>query len=669
MSAQGHTPESARGAGASGAASASATTTPLTLRFSTYELDFARHELRHSGALVALQPTPLRVLLYLAEHRDRTVPRRELLDAIWPGVVVGDEALTTALAEARHAVGDDGASQRVVRTLKGAGYRFVAELVESGVATAVGAESQRGLQGRSRRRVTLTLAGIAAAILALAGGLRSLLDSRGELPRAIESPSIAVLPFVDLSGTESDQVIADDLTEQVIHDLTSRGLTVVARTSSFAWKDRATDVREIARTLGATHVLEGSVRRIGERVRIAGQLNLGETGVQIWSGFEEIDRGDLLTLHDRITKRIAGQVSLQFLRLTPETKRLLEGTDSRIWPLLLEMNVQGSEERFDEALETSRRILEIDRGHAFTHAMRIHYWGTAADQGKISREEAGPGIRASAAAVLGVAPNNAMSMLALARAAIFDWNWTDAERLTRRACERDTEECAGFAFSCTWMGCRDEHLRISQFAVQARPEDEFTWGYFRTLALMNAGRFEEAKRASLRAIDLNWERSAPFLGMIYWKLGERDKAVDFMRLWYPEHDPTVEVAEAIDRERAIGGPDAVVRWLAEEFSRDDSRPSRIMGARNHHFSAMHWLAIGENERALDQIEIAWDRREGEMRRYIAGALFDPIRDTPRFRALIEKMGLTAYHAKYLKRPHMTEPVAPAAASVSAPAAP
>jgi len=96
-------------------------------RFDAYELDFARSELRRAGALVTLQPTPLRVLLYLAEHRDRTVPRRELLDAIWPGVVVGDEALTTALAEARHAVGDDGAAQRVIRTLKGQGYRFAAE--------------------------------------------------------------------------------------------------------------------------------------------------------------------------------------------------------------------------------------------------------------------------------------------------------------------------------------------------------------------------------------------------------------------------------------------------------------------------------------------------------------------------------------------------------------
>ncbi len=100
---------------------------PITLRFGNYELDCARQELRRAGALVALQPTPLRVLLHLAEQRGRTVSRQELFDAVWPGVVVGDDALTRALMEARRAVGDDSDAQRVIRTLKGLGYRFVAE--------------------------------------------------------------------------------------------------------------------------------------------------------------------------------------------------------------------------------------------------------------------------------------------------------------------------------------------------------------------------------------------------------------------------------------------------------------------------------------------------------------------------------------------------------------
>jgi class 3 adenylate cyclase len=126
-----------------------------TLHFGDRELDFARRELREAGKPVALQPTPLRVLLYLAAHRDRTVPRRELLDAIWPGVVVGDEALTTALAEARHAVGDDGAAQRVIRTLKGAGYRFVAEVVVSADESVTGVDLPR----ETERRLTAILSG------------------------------------------------------------------------------------------------------------------------------------------------------------------------------------------------------------------------------------------------------------------------------------------------------------------------------------------------------------------------------------------------------------------------------------------------------------------------------------------------------------------------------
>jgi pimeloyl-ACP methyl ester carboxylesterase/DNA-binding winged helix-turn-helix (wHTH) protein len=143
--------------------------------FDEHELDFGRSELRQREIPVDIQPTPLRLLLYLAEHRDRVVPRQELLDAIWPGVVVGDEALTTALAEARHAVGDDGAAQRVVRTYKGRGYRFVAEVVTlaSEAAVAPGhrpalVREEAAVEAPARRwsRSRAPLAGVVLVLLA-----------------------------------------------------------------------------------------------------------------------------------------------------------------------------------------------------------------------------------------------------------------------------------------------------------------------------------------------------------------------------------------------------------------------------------------------------------------------------------------------------------------------
>lgn len=215
-------------------------------RFGRCEVDPRARQVRLDGAVADSQPKAFDLLLYLIRHRDRVVDRDELFAQLWPGVVVSDAALTQALRKARAMVGDDGSSQQVIRTVQRRGFRFVAEL------TAIDAEDAEAMPRR-------TLA-----------------------TEAVAEPSVAVLPFSDMSPSQDQQYFCDGMTEEVISQLArTPGLRVAARTSVFALKNRPDDVREIGRRLGVTSIVEGSVRKAGDRLRVTAQLVDARSGFQL----------------------------------------------------------------------------------------------------------------------------------------------------------------------------------------------------------------------------------------------------------------------------------------------------------------------------------------------------------------------------------------------------
>ena len=219
---------------------------PSVYRFAGCEVDSALRQVRCKGVAAEPQPKALDLLLYLIAHRDRVVDKDELLDKIWPGVIVTESALTQALRKARAMVGDDGERQAVIRTIQRRGFRFVADLDDS-----------RGVAAQA-----------AAAAPAAA---------------AATSDPVAVLPFADMSPARDQEYFCDGMAEEVINALAQAGQRVVARTSSFAFKNRPDDVREIARKLGVTLLLEGSVRKAGERLRVTAQLIDAGSGFHVWS--------------------------------------------------------------------------------------------------------------------------------------------------------------------------------------------------------------------------------------------------------------------------------------------------------------------------------------------------------------------------------------------------
>jgi len=243
--------------------------------FEHYALDTDRWELRHGADLVAVEPQVLDVLTYLIRNRDRVVSRDDLLVAVWKGRIVSESALTSRINAARQAVGDSGEKQRLIKTLSRKGFRFVATVREEQTPVRVAPSDE--LSQSSKPRLTLP-----------------------------DKPSIAVLPFTNMSGDPDQEYFSDGMTDDIITELSRFSeLFVIARNSSFQYKGKSPEIRQVGRELGVRYVLEGSIRRADNRIRISAQLIDGTTGGHCWA--ERYDRkiDDAFAIQDEVARTIA----------------------------------------------------------------------------------------------------------------------------------------------------------------------------------------------------------------------------------------------------------------------------------------------------------------------------------------------------------------------------
>ncbi len=250
--------------------------TTLRYLFEDFVLDTGRRELRRHDRLIPVAPQVFDLLAYLISHRQRVVTKDDLVASIWGGRAVSDSALTTRINAARVVVGDSGEAQRLIKTLVRKGVRFLGEVQEqtSGPQAGVVAERQ-------------------------AGGV--------QVPT--EKPSIAVLPFDNMSGDAEQDYFADGMAEDITTALSKvRWLAVAARNSAFAYKGKAVDVREAGRELGARYVLEGSVRKAGNRVRITAQLLDSAAGLHVWAERYDRELADTFAVQDEITEQVVAAI-------------------------------------------------------------------------------------------------------------------------------------------------------------------------------------------------------------------------------------------------------------------------------------------------------------------------------------------------------------------------
>ena len=316
----------------------------MIFRFSDCVIDLERRELSRASVVVATAPRVFDLLVYLAQNRERVVSRDDLLNAIWNGRIVSESTLASHINAVRKAVGDSGQQQCVIRTFARKGFRFVAEVREDQpVDSFPGVEPEVST------------------------------ESPASAPALPTKPSIAVLPFVNLSGDQEQDYLADGVVEDVIAALSrSRWLFVIARNSSFTYKGRVVDVKQVGRELGVRYILEGSVRKAKNRVRITAQLIDATTGAHHWADRFEGDFGDIFELQDQITENMVGAIAPQLERAEIERTRHkpTESFDAYDYYLrgMAKLH-QGTRETVDLALPLFQKAIEIDPNFASAYAM------------------------------------------------------------------------------------------------------------------------------------------------------------------------------------------------------------------------------------------------------------------------------------------------------------
>jgi adenylate cyclase len=401
-------------------------------RFGACEIIPRLRQVRLSGEAVDAQPKTFDLLLYLLEHRDRVVDKDELLEKLWPGLVVSESALTQVVRKARSLVGDDGNRQAVIRTIQRRGFRFVAvlETAPDDVRAAPRAPS-----------------------------------ASASAPEA----SVAVLPFADMSPERDQEYFCDGMVEEIINELTRiPALGVAARTSTFAFKNRSDDVREIAQRLGVRSILEGSVRKAGDRLRVTAQLIDAETGFHLWSERWDRRHEDMLAIQGEIAQLIAA--ALRRPRdpraATPAAFTADDLCDRGYWYL---HRFGHRSQRF--AMELFRQALAIDpksarawAGDALSHAV---LYRTSADH---HREEAAK----AAARATELDPGSAEAWAAQCFSACIHHDLAGAERAFARAitCNpRLFEAYYYYGHACTEVGEYARAAELYERAAEIRPED------------------------------------------------------------------------------------------------------------------------------------------------------------------------------------------------------
>ena len=267
--------------------------------FADQVLDADRRELLRGTTAVAVEPQVFDLLVHLLQNRDRVVSKDDLIASVWHGRIVSDSTLTNRINAARKAVGDSGEEQRLIRTIARKGVRFVGDVHTDDHPE----ETERG-------------AGVPESIKTASKPARPDADDRGRpagpsLPLP-DRPAIAVLPFTNMSGDPEQEYFADGISEDIITALSKlRWFLVIARNSSFTYKGKAVHLKQVAEDLGVRYVVEGSVRKAAERVRITAQLIDVTTGSHVWAERYDRDLADVFAVQDEITENIVAAIEPQ----------------------------------------------------------------------------------------------------------------------------------------------------------------------------------------------------------------------------------------------------------------------------------------------------------------------------------------------------------------------
>ncbi len=442
-----------------------------SFRFGAFEFNAETTELTRNGAVVRLQPQPARLLLLLLSNAGGLVSRETIQASLWrDGTTVDFEiGVNRCVRQLRAALSDDSVAPRYVRTVPRLGYSFIAP-VSAPQAAPSADETPARMDGSE----------------------------------ASEKPSIAVLPFTNLSNAPDDEYFSDGLTEEVINALTQiPGLKVIARTSAFAFKGRNEDIRGIAKALGVTTVLEGSVRRMGSRIRITSQLIRADDGTHLSSKRYDRELNDVFAIQDEISADIAEQLRIRFAGHRQTV------TDLGAYRAYLEGRYhlyKFSPNSLARAFECFQRAASIDPHYSPAYSgMAWYYFGLAIDTVAPPRDALAKAAAAARRALEWDETNAEACAVLGAVAALLDFDWAVAEEYFLRARSLNPAVQVRIAYAL-WFLLPQGRLSeaIAEFDRVIEQDPLVPGGYNgKSMVLFQDRKFEAAAEHSLRALEVD----------------------------------------------------------------------------------------------------------------------------------------------------------------------
>ena len=458
----------------------------MIYRFGTFEIDTAAQELRRAASVLPVEPQVFALLVHLVENRDRVVSRDDILDAVWRGRIVSEAALSSRVKAARQAVGDDGKSQRLIKTVHKRGFRFVGDVeeVEAGGRASVAAVEHESAPQKDAPPPT------------------------GPALTPVSGPSIAILPFHTIG---EPGVLAEGLAHDLITRLgRTRWLFVIARGSAFRFMGTQESPSSVAKMLGVRYIAHGAVQAAGRKIRVHAALTDATTGMEVWSEQFDRTRDDLFNVQSEISDAIAAKVETQieFLERGRSLLKPSENLDSweayhrGCWHMY-----RFRPEHYEEAERYFLRSIELDpssprplSGLSFVHWQRAFL--------EISPDRAGEILRARALAeeAISLDPRDPQGYNALGRAHLLAGDFDGAERELQRTVDLNPSFAIGqysLGFALQLAGLTEESQDAVNVAQRLSPFDpmRFAMLALKGRNLVALGANEEAVDAITKAVE------------------------------------------------------------------------------------------------------------------------------------------------------------------------
>lgn len=628
----------------------------VRLRFDVYEIDVHTGELRRQGSPVKLQQQPFKVLTLLAQRSGELVTREEIKREIWSGdtFVDFDQGLNFCIKQVRSALRDHADTPRYIETLPRRGYRFLApvEVIETSPRsipnTAAPGESTAPLTPtpmRPRGRLSLWAA-IAALLVVSAAGWLFLQRSRVTPAAGSQRrPMLVVLPFQDFSDDPSQEYFSDGLTEEMITQLgrlDPQRLGVIARASAMRYKNQAVDVAKVGADLGVDYIVEGSVRRGGDRVRIAATLVQVSDRTQIWADQYERDLKDILSVQSEVARAVARGV---LITLSPTTETRLarwHPVDPGAYQLYLQGRYfwnQRDLAGLTRSVDYFTRAIQLAPDEPLPYVGLADAYIVLTDQGSMAATESMPKAKAAAEKALSLDPDlaEAHSSLAMIRAS-FEWDWTGAEAGFRRAAAINPNYATAHHWYAHLLRSQRRFDEAIEEIRRAQSLDPLSLIINSNVAsaLFHAGRFAEAEAQAKRCLEMN-DRFAPaywILGRLKLQMGATGEALAYFEKGVEVSDRDPAYLCSLAHAYGVSGRSAESVALLHEVER--IAKERYVAPMD---LALVHLGQGQTDRALDLIERAVDEHFTGVRQLRIEERFASLKDNPRFEALCRRVGV------------------------------